>query len=331
MKFILKYLFILIVSAGMISMLNSCKKPTVPTVTTASVTEITESTAKSGGNVTDDGGEEITARGVCWGLSEYPTTEGIDKTSNGGGTGSFTSEITGLVSNQKYYVRAFAVNSEGVSYGDNVSFTTEKINSVTDADGNVYNTVYIGDQVWMKENLRTTKYNDNTPIPNVTGALEWSQLTTGAYCWYANKESNGEVYGGLYNWYAVNTGKLCPTGWRVPSDEEWHELAIFLDPAAVLSLQESASAGGKLKETGTTHWTSPNTDASNTTDFSALPGGYRNFDGVFNGLNGNANFRTSTVYDAGFSWYRYLSYQTGSLYRATGNKEGGFSVRCIKE
>lgn len=330
MKSLYKYSFILFLSIGLISMLNSCKKPTVPTVTTASVTEITESTAKSGGEVTNDGGEDIIARGVCWGPSENPTTAD-NKTSNGTGLGSFTSELTELTHDTKYYVRAFASNSKGVSYGDNVSFTTEQIKNVTDKDGNVYNTVYIGDQVWMKENLKTTKYNDNTPIPNVTGALEWSQLTTGAYCWYSNKESNKEVYGGLYNWYAVNTGKLCPTGWHVPSDEEWHELATFLDPGAVMGFTESTSAGGKLKETGTTHWTSPNTDATNTTNFNALPGGYRNFDGVFNGVNGNANFRTSTVFDAGFSWYRYLNYQSGGLYRTTGNKEGGFSVRCIMD
>ena len=328
MKHFFKITIIILLSAGLIAILHSCKKPTVPTVTTAAVTLITETTAKSGGNVTSDGGEEVTARGVCWSTTENPTTAD-SKTTNASGTGQFTSDLADLDHNTKYYVRAYAVNSKGTAYGDDIEFTTEKIESVTDVEGNVYNAIYIGDQVWMKENLKTTKYNDNTPIPNVTGATEWSNLTTAAYCWYGNIITYKDTYGALYNWYAVNTGKLCPAGWHVPSDEEWHQMVLTLDAAATLAVSESLIAGGKLKEGGTTHWTTPNTGADNSSNFTGLPGGYRNFDGAFNGLNGNGNWRTATVFDAGFAWYRYMTYQSATIFRDKGNKEGGFSVRCI--
>lgn len=330
MKNIKQKTIIVLVAVGLISCVYSCKKPSAPTVTTKSVTEVTASSAKSGGNVTSDGGEEVTVRGVCWSTSNNPTTAD-DKVVSGSGTGEFTCDITGLDDNTQYFVRAYAVNSEGTSYGESLPFTTEQVRTVTDNDGNVYNTIYIGEQVWMKENLKTTTYNDDEPISNITDPDEWSQLTEGAYCWYQNRDTYRDVYGGLYNWYAVNTGKLCPDGWHVPTDEEWHQMALNLDASAVLDQAESLTAGGMLKETGTDHWADPNTGATNETDFTALPGGYRNFDGAFSGVTGNANFRTSTVFDDGFAWVRYMMYQSGTLYRDKGNHEGGFSVRCVKD
>ncbi|MBI5010148.1 MAG: fibrobacter succinogenes major paralogous domain-containing protein, partial [Bacteroidia bacterium] len=137
---------------------------------------------------------------------------------------------------------------------------------VSDIDGNVYQTVTIGTQVWMKENLKTTKLNDGIALPNVIDNAAWAALTTTGYCWYNNDATTYKsTYGALYNWYAVNTGKLCPIGWHVPSDDEWTLLTTFRGGYSV--------AGGKLKETGTLHWTSPNTGATNETGFTALPGG----------------------------------------------------------
>ncbi len=139
---------------------------------------------------------------------------------------------------------------------------------VTDIDNNHYEAVRIGSQLWMAENLKTTRYNDGTPIPLVTDSLEWDNLVTPAYCWYRNDPvTYGETYGALYNLHVVSTGILCPSGWHVPSDAEWTVLSDYLGGESV--------AGGKLKEAGTTHWYTPNAGATNETGFTALPGGIR--------------------------------------------------------
>ena len=139
-------------------------------------------------------------------------------------------------------------------------------NTVTDIDGNVYHTVKIGTQVWMVENLKTTKYNDGTPIPLVTANSSWAILTTPGYCFYNNDANvNKATYGAMYNWYIVNTGKLCPAGWHVPIDAEWTTLTNYLG-------SENA-AGGKLKEFGISHWVTPNDGTTNSSGFTALPAG----------------------------------------------------------
>ncbi|MBN1108547.1 MAG: fibrobacter succinogenes major paralogous domain-containing protein, partial [Bacteroidales bacterium] len=148
---------------------------------------------------------------------------------------------------------------------------------VTDADGNVYRTVVIGTQEWMGENLRTTKYNDGTVIPLVADSVTWSTLATPAFCYYSNNiEYAGQGYGALYNWYALNTGKLCPSGWHIPSNSDWSVLTDYLGGESV--------AGGKLKETDTTHWVSPNTGATDEVRFTGLPGGARGGTSVFDNL-----------------------------------------------
>jgi len=200
-----------------------------------------------------------------------------------------------------------------------------------DGDGNNYPISKIGTQIWMGENLKTTKYNDGKAIPNVTDGSEWAGLTTPAYCWYNNNIVNKDVYGALYNWYVVNTARLCPSGWHVPTDSEWHQMVLYLDPNAVLSQAESAIAGNKLKEEGTKHWASPNTGASNESGFTALPGGNRRYDGLFSGPTGNGTWRTASEYDSAHVWYRYMFYYSGYIYRSTTNKQAGYSVRCIKD
>ncbi|TAL80439.1 MAG: hypothetical protein EPN88_01255 [Bacteroidetes bacterium] len=197
--------------------------------------------------------------------------------------------------------------------------------AIKDIDGNVYRIVTIGTQQWIAENLKTTKYNDGTPVSLITDITAWAGNTTGAYCWYNNDEAtNKNIYGALYNWYAVNTAKLCPIGWHVSSDDEWTTLTTFLGGESV--------AGSKLKETGTAHWVYPNTDATNETGFTALPGNYRDQNGSFYDLPGNFGlWWTSTEFPALNAYYRWMTRSNGTVTRDNLGKKYGFSVRCIKD
>jgi uncharacterized protein (TIGR02145 family) len=206
---------------------------------------------------------------------------------------------------------------------DSSSSNPSTVGTVTDIDGNVYHTVTIGTQIWMVENLRTTKYNDGTSIPLVTDGVVWSTLSTPAYCWYNNDEaSNKSTYGALYNWFAVNTGILCPAGWHVPTDAEWNTLLTYLG--------DTTLAGGKLKEAGTTHWVSPNTGADNGTGFTALPGGSHYTNGLFYLQGKYGWYWSSTESSSSDAWHEYLQYNSSHLYRTAGSKIIGFSVRCLK-
>ena len=216
-----------------------------------------------------------------------------------------------------------AINYNSINKTVKINVTASIIGTVTDIDGNVYKTVKIGNQWWMAENLKVTKYKDGSAIPNVTKGTLWNGLTTGAYCNYDNKESNVATYGRLYNWYAINTGNLCPTGWHVPTDAEWTTLIDYLGGTSV--------AGGKLKETGTTHWNSPNTGATNETGFTALPGGYRGINGAFFSIGYYGYWCSATESNANYAWYRYMDYNYSLVYRSISNKQYGFSVRCLRD
>jgi uncharacterized protein (TIGR02145 family) len=203
--------------------------------------------------------------------------------------------------------------------------------TVKDIDGNVYKTVNIGEQVWMAENLKTTKYNDGKTLPMVIDDKAWEALTTPAYCWYKNDaKTNKNVYGALYNWYTVNTNKLCPQGWHIPADSEWTKLTTYLGGERV--------AGGKLKEKGVTHWESPNTGATNESGFTALPGGYRNYSGAFDISGSNAiYFRSNGCWwsssgQSDFSaYYRRLYNSFSDIYSSPSVKQYGYSVRCLRD
>ncbi len=195
--------------------------------------------------------------------------------------------------------------------------------TVKDIDGNTYHTVKIGTQTWMVENLKTTKYNDGTLISNVTGNSAWSNLTTGAYCWYDNDSAaNAETYGALYNWNAARNSKLAPEGWRVATDEDWTTLTTYLGGESM--------AGGKLKEKGTTNWISPNTGATNEVGFTALPAGYRNTDGTFTDLGISADWWTSTAINDNSAWFRGVGNNLTNISRVGLSKKYGLSVRCVK-
>jgi uncharacterized protein (TIGR02145 family) len=294
----------------------------IPSVTTDFISNITANSATCGGNVTDDGGATVTARGICWSISQNPTVD--DSHANDiSDTGSYSINLTGLSGNITYYVRAYATNIAGTTYGSQLSFTTET--GITDTDGNTYNTIQIGSQLWMQENLKTTRYNDGEAIPLVTDNTTWWNLTTPAYCWFLNNiQVYKDVYGALYNWHTVGTGKLCPIGWHVPSDAEWTVLTDYLGG--------NSMAGGKMKETGTTHWRSPNTGATNETGFTALPGGYRGDGGGFMHIENYGNWWSANEIYVSFAWIYYIYYNGSHIYRSNSwGKTCGFSVRCIKD
>jgi uncharacterized protein (TIGR02145 family) len=195
---------------------------------------------------------------------------------------------------------------------------------VTDIEGNVYPTVQIGTQTWMTANLRTTKYNDGTAIPNAPGDQVWSNYTTGAYCWYNNDIGNKATYGALYNWFAVtDPHKICPTGWHIPSDAEWATLISYLGG--------DAAAGGKMKETGTTHWNSPNTGADNSSGFTALPSGARNMGGTFAFLGQSGFWWSSTSKYDYEAWTRLIENNYAKINHYADFQSSGFSVRCVKD
>jgi len=207
--------------------------------------------------------------------------------------------------------------------------------SVTDIDGNVYGTVAIGDQVWMKENLKTTHYQNGDPIPNVADNTQWNGLSTGARCYYGNDSAaNALTYGAMYNFFSVaDSRQICPSGWHVPSDAEWKELEIYIGMSQVDADNtgyRGTDEGGKLKEDGLTHWNTPNTGATNETGFTALPGGCRTPDGSFASVGDGINFWSSTEYNSNNPWYRGLYYSNSQIARYNHNeKYYGFSVRCV--
>jgi uncharacterized protein (TIGR02145 family) len=306
----------------------------LPVLTTSAVTSITVTTAVSGGNITSAGGGTISARGVCWSTGSNPTIAN-SHTTNGTGTGSFTSNITGLTIGTIYYVRAYATNSAGTAYGSQVSFTTtHEIGTVSDVDGNTYATVKIGNQWWMSENLKTTKYNDNSLIPNVTDDDVWKTLTTDAYCWYFNDQATYKnTCGAIYNWFAINTGKLCPAGWHVSTDNDWKTLEMYLGMT-----QEQADGthwrgtdqGTQMKTT--TGWTNEG-NGTNVSGFSAYPGGYRFYDdGHFYDQGTTGSWLTATEHTTGTTViYRNLNSGYTGVFRQDAPKFAGKAVRCVMD
>jgi uncharacterized protein (TIGR02145 family) len=194
-------------------------------------------------------------------------------------------------------------------------------NKIVDIDGNEYDTIRIGKQVWMKENLRTTRLNDGTGIQLVPYGVEWELLQTPGYCWYGNNEAFFSLnhFGALYNGYAVNTGKLCPSGWHVPDHDDWDELSSYVGWDA---------GGGKLKESGTVNWASPNADATNETGFSALPGGYRN---AYYKDYDRFRYRACFWAFQSSESFELNNYDSNTSSRPSRAIKDGASVRCIMD
>jgi uncharacterized protein (TIGR02145 family) len=270
-------------------------------------------------------------------------------------TGKFGVEASRLETDGKGESEPIADNNNSVNKAKNrrVEFIDQKLSGATttktnnqtaqenaqllDIMGNKYSAIAIGTQIWMAENLRTNRYNDGTAIPLVADSAKWHYRETPGYCWYKNDEITYIVYGPLYNWYAVNTGILCPVGWRVPTEKDWSVLAGYLN--------DNGDAGGKLKEKGTRHWKAPNAGATNETKFTALPGGGREDTGEFGsmfiepaGISGSwwsssEDLSESTPPTPGpptNAYNRIMKSSDNGLYGGTYPKGYGMSVRCIK-
>lgn len=299
-----------------------------PAVSTTGITSVTQSTATVGGNVTSSGGETVTARGFCYSTSENPTTSD-SYTTNGSGTGSFSGTLSGLNAATVYYVRAYATNNIGTAYGSQVRLVT----SMVDIEGNVYKVVQIGSQMWMAENLRTTTYNDNSAIPEITGETEWMNNRGPAYCWLSNNISYRPTFGALYTWYTVNTGKLCPAGWHAPSDDEFMTLEQYLGmDASELNTWgwRGTDQGSQIKSTS--GWDN-NGNGTNSSGFNALSGGFRMaVDGKFYSLGTGTYWWSSTISgsDPTQGWHRYIDSGYTGIQRQTVYIWGGKYVRCVK-
>jgi uncharacterized protein (TIGR02145 family) len=244
-------------------------------------------------------------------------------------------------------------NTSGANTGDNATNTQysaqaalitslqAQINAFVTEYGEPLPSVAIGTQKWMKKNLDVATYRDGTLIPEVTDEGAWGALKTGAWCYYIG--TDGTTYGKLYNWYAVMgitvaedatptaaqiaaRKQLAPTGWHVPADEEWSTLTTFLNQEA-----PTGNVGGKMKETGTAHWDNPNGGATNSSGFTGLPGGFRNYDGSFYYVGSSGYWWSSTEYNTSNAWYRYLYYNFGAVDRNYTNKTFGYSVRCLRD
>jgi len=250
----------------------------IPVLTTDTVTVITQTSAIVNSKMETDGDAQIISMGVCWSATPTPTIND-NKSADSIRTGSYTSSLKDLAEDTKYFVRAYATNFAGTTYGNTKTFKTLKpfpVNGtiVKDIDNNIYHTIIIGNQVWLVENLKTSKYNNGDPILNFPDIAKWTPQigNMGVYSIYNNDTSIGNIYGKLYNGYAVKDARgISPAGWHIPSDVEWKEMINFLGGDEI--------AGGKLRETGTLHWRSA--VATNESGFTALPAGYREIDGSF--------------------------------------------------
>ena len=323
----LKFLFVI----PSVFLLYSCTKDSkipIPVITTEAATSITLSSAVSGGEMSEFS-TSILEKGICWSTIQNPTIADIKVTDNSINK-RFSINMSSLSANTVYYIRAFATNSTGTGYGDQISFTTltdysGQTGTINDADGNTYPIMGIGSQIWMARNLETTKYQDGTSILFVTSNSIWTS-TTICYSLYNNDLANKSNYGALYNWYTIDpstTGhKICPVGWHIPSKSEFLSLLEYLGP----------DAASKLRESGTSHWFAGNI-ASNASGFTALAGGIRNdTGGAFQFFRDECYFWASNSDITGGSSANYMRItETGASASYLFPKGNGLSIRCLKD
>ncbi|MCX6269832.1 MAG: hypothetical protein NTU44_01185 [Bacteroidetes bacterium] len=306
-----------------------------PLVATLEVTSILATEATAGGHIIDNGGASIMTHGVCWNTSGNPTLAD-SHTSQGLSPVFFNSLLTGLTAQTTYYIKAYATNIHGTGYGNKVIFNTLAapsftcgITTITDYDNNSYNTVQIGTQCWMRENLNIGDMINGSSGQTDNGTIE-------KYC-YDDDPLNCYTYGGLIQWnemmqYGTTPGiqGICPTGWHLPSDVEWCMMTTFIDAAVYCNSIGSSGtdAGGSMKEMGVAHWMSSNVGATNSSGFTGLPGAYRNADW---GYSGNAyGYFWSSSQTGSAAYERSLFNFDALLYRGAGEKINGYSVRCVK-
>jgi uncharacterized protein (TIGR02145 family) len=336
LSLLLKVLVLLIIFSG-------CKKDKIytPVIVTLSAANITSSTATSGGSIIDNGGANIISSGVCWSTSPNPDIND-SKSADGSTIGKFFSSVSGLSPLTTYHLRSYASTAAGTFYGSDISFTSGDINStMTDIDGNIYGTVTIGSQVWMKENLKVKRYANGDPV--ATTELPTSDITEQLpkYQWAYNGDENLAIrYGRLYTWSAAtDSRKLCPAGWHLPTDSEWTILSNYLT-------NNGYGFGGSGEQiakslAATTDWVesafpgSPGADLSsnNSSGFEGLPGGFRQpVERHYYGLGEWCMWWSATPLDAWNAWPREIVNAQNTLVKESWwYKSTGFSVRCLKD
>ena len=319
-----------------------------PTVGTMTDVNVAGHHAILEGLIISDGGENIIERGIVWGKEPNPSIGTDNYALYHGNSIYFDVEITGLDPSTTYYARAFARNNSGTGYGDSIEFVSgTESGTVTDIDGNVYETVQIGNQVWMAQNLRVTRYRNGSQIPTNLSDIQWSNTNSGAYSVYPHQGVNGinsrqemlQKYGALYNGFAVTDSRgLCPTGWKVPSDNDWIQLEIFLNnqsnPGNKLKdcRQQNSQLGGNCNTNVHPRWDTNNTHfGTNDFGFSALPDGFRGISGAYLGIGSSVYYWSSTLTTEGGLWGRNILNSRGSIESITSSKRFGDSVRCIQQ
>jgi len=295
----------------------------LPVVTCNAPVQIHDTSALCSGRVIKHGGSTVVERGICWAMVSGVTIQN-HHISFPGDTGYFECIISGLHPQTKYFVRAFASNSYGISYSNEITFTTDS--SATSCPPSVYykeqsyQTVMIGEQCWFAENLNAGNYTGGSSNQYDNGYIE-------KYC-YGEDTAKCTEYGGLYQWdEAMNystTGNqgICPDGWHIPDQSDWDILTDYLGGLAV--------AGGEMKESGTSHWNPPNQGANNSAGFTPLPAGYRDNTGVFIYIGSSALFWTSDSYSSQNTWFKRINYFNSELITYHYSKELGLSIRCLK-
>ena len=318
--------------------LANASELTIPVVTTKPVTNVSAISATSGGNISSDGGTVVTVRGLCWSTTEDPTIDS-SHTSNGNGVGSFASTMSGLVANTTYYVRAYATNAVGTGYGDNVVFTTggrpcEGVPTLTDYDGNEYNTVQIGQQCWMKENLKAIHYANGDSI---------------AYLYPHNTQATVANYGLLYNWSAVMHGAnsssanpsyvqgICPTGWHVPSKSEWDQLITYVSSQPAYRcdngstyISKSLASNNGWANANSTCCTGYSQSTNDATGFSGMPAGFW-YNNSYNDFGNIACWWTATQYNDNYAYRYRIHYNSQEMQSTDTYKTYCYSVRCVKD
>ena len=300
----------------------------LPILSTNAITGIANSfSITSGGFITDNSGLNVFVRGVVWSTNPNPTTSLSTKTTNGSGNGSFSSTIMSLTPNTTYYVRAYATNSRGTGYGNELIYQTPAIfnngNGVTDICGNLYPTIVLNGKEWMKKNLDVCKYRNGDIIPQVQNLSQWENLTTGAWCYYSNNTANGPTYGKLYNGYALTDSRgIAPTGWHIVKNTEWNNLVSFLGGSNL--------AAGKLREQGSTHWFQNQQNTTNESGFTALPSG--SISSVnFYSFNNIGSIFSFWVENTPYNNYYSNSISINSVQIGNDNPEYGHAIRCVKD
>lgn len=312
------------------------------TVTTRTVGNIQRTSAIGGGSILNNGGAQVREYGICWSTNSAPTIEN-NKSITDSNTNTFSINITNLKPGTTYYVRAFAINAAGTAYGNEVSFKTSATgaqfneslfySSLSDIDGNVYKTILIGGREWMAEDLRVTKYQNGQSINHITtDTLQWMQTKSGAWSYYNNDTSRNIPYGKLYNWYTTaDSRKVCPTGWRIPTEGDWNQLINTLDSTFIQDeIIQSSKAGAKMKSTSTIYWSAYDQNTTNSSGFSAIESRYRDFNGSFNGIS-ETYWWSSNEFNTSHALSRNIFSSNGNVKRLNLNKNTGLAVRCIKE